>query len=97
MSFREKIAWWACDVLIAYGVYFLIVGPARVRRGAEAGFIWSFGLIAALHAVAMIVGAHRHRGERRTKEAQAGPTSATGQDRAGAALTVRLLCADRRH
>ena len=59
MAFREKIAWLTLGtMLVAYGVYFGIVGPAAgfgERRMLD--IIWSFGLVAAAHGVAMIVGA----------------------------------------
>lgn len=59
MAFREKIAWLTLGtMLVAYGVYFGIVGPAaRFGEGRMIDILWSFGLIAAAHAVAMIVGA----------------------------------------
>jgi uncharacterized BrkB/YihY/UPF0761 family membrane protein len=59
MAFREKMAWLTLGtMLVAYGVYFGIVGPAAgfgERRMLD--IIWSFGLVAAAHAVAVIVGA----------------------------------------
>ncbi|HVQ08089.1 MAG TPA: hypothetical protein VMS43_06605 [Allosphingosinicella sp.] len=58
MAFREKIAWLTlATMLVAYGVYFTIVGPAAgfgERRMVD--ILWSFGLVAAAHAIAMIVG-----------------------------------------
>jgi uncharacterized BrkB/YihY/UPF0761 family membrane protein len=58
MAFREKIAWLTLGtMLVAYGVYFGIVGPAvgfGERRMID--IIWSFGLVATAHAVAVIVG-----------------------------------------
>lgn len=59
MAFREKIAWLELGtMLVAYGVYFGIVGPAAgfgERRMLD--ILWSFGPVAAAHGVAMIVGA----------------------------------------
>jgi len=58
MAFKEKIAWLALvTMLVAYGVYFGVVGP-RVGFGAHSlvDIIWSFGPVAAAHAIAMIVG-----------------------------------------
>lgn len=58
MAFREKIAWLTLGtMLVAYGVYFGVVGP-RVDFGARhlIDIIWTFGPVAAAHAVAMIVG-----------------------------------------
>ncbi|HEV7660774.1 MAG TPA: hypothetical protein VGO55_13125 [Allosphingosinicella sp.] len=59
VAFREKIAWLTLVTMaVAYGVYFGIVGPAAgfgERRMLD--IIWSFGLIATGHAVAMVVGA----------------------------------------
>lgn len=59
MAFREKIAWLTLGtMLIAYGVYFGIVGPAaEFGRNRLIDVIWSFGAVAAAHAVVMIVGA----------------------------------------
>ena len=59
MAFREKIAWLTLGtMLIAYGAYFGIVGPAaRFGEGRMLDIIWSFGLIAVAHAIAVIVGA----------------------------------------
>ena len=59
MAFREKIAWLSlATMLAAYGVYFGIVGPAaRFGEDRMVDIIWSFGLVAAAHAIAMIVGA----------------------------------------
>ena len=58
MAFREKLAWLTLTtMLIAYGVYFGIVGPAvGFGRNGLIDVIWSFGLVAAAHAIAMIVG-----------------------------------------
>ncbi|HEY0116586.1 MAG TPA: hypothetical protein VGB54_12790 [Allosphingosinicella sp.] len=59
MAFREKIAWLTLGtMLVAYGVYFGIVGPAA-GFGEERmlDIVWSFGPVAAAHGVAMIVGA----------------------------------------
>jgi uncharacterized BrkB/YihY/UPF0761 family membrane protein len=58
MAFREKTAWLTLvTMLIAYGAYFGIVGP-QVDFGARhlADIIWTFGAVAAAHAMAMIVG-----------------------------------------
>lgn len=59
MAFREKIAWLTlATMLVAYGIYFGIVGPAvRFGEGRMLDIIWSFGLVATAHAVATIVGA----------------------------------------
>ncbi len=59
MAFREKIAWLTLGTMLAaYGLYFGVIGPAA-RFGEErlADIIWSFGLVAAAHAVVMIAGA----------------------------------------
>ncbi|HEX8585600.1 MAG TPA: hypothetical protein VF680_14475 [Allosphingosinicella sp.] len=59
MAFREKIAWLTlATMLIAYGVYFGIIGPS-VGFGERhlVDIVWSFGLVAGVHAIAMIVGA----------------------------------------
>ncbi|HET9811515.1 MAG TPA: hypothetical protein VFP53_07445 [Sphingomicrobium sp.] len=59
MAFREKIAWLTlATMLIAYGAYFAVIGPAAdFGQGRMVDIIWSFGLVAAAQAVAMIVGA----------------------------------------
>lgn len=59
MAFREKIAWLTLGtMLVAYGVYFGIVGPAvRFGENRLLDILWSFGLVATAHAVAMVVGA----------------------------------------
>ncbi len=59
MAFREKMAWLTLGtMLVAYGIYFGIVGPAaRFGEDRMVDIIWSFGLVAAAHAVATIVGA----------------------------------------
>ena len=58
MAFREKIAWLTLGtMLIAYGVYFGVVGPAAdFGRDRLVDVIWSFGAVAAAHVVAMIIG-----------------------------------------
>jgi uncharacterized BrkB/YihY/UPF0761 family membrane protein len=58
MAFREKIAWLTLGtMLIAYGVYFGIVGPAvGFGEGRMLDILWSFGLVATAHAVAVIAG-----------------------------------------
>jgi uncharacterized BrkB/YihY/UPF0761 family membrane protein len=58
MAFREKMAWLTLGtILIAYGVYFGLVGPAAdFGRNRLIDVIWSFGAVALAHAVAMIVG-----------------------------------------
>lgn len=58
MAFRERIAWLTlATMLVAYGAYFGVVGPAvRFGEAHMVDIIWAFGLIAAAHAVAMIVG-----------------------------------------
>lgn len=58
MAFKEKIAWLTLvTMLIAYGAYFGVIGP-RVGFGANrlVDIVWSFGIVAAAHAIAMIVG-----------------------------------------
>jgi len=59
MAFREKMAWLTLvTMLVAYGVYFGIVGPAvRFGEGRMLDIIWSFGLVATAHAIAVIIGA----------------------------------------
>lgn len=59
MAFREKIAWLSLvTMLVAYGAYFGIVGPAAGFGSRHmADIIWSFGPVAAAHGVAMIIGA----------------------------------------
>ncbi len=59
MAFREKIAWLTLvTMLVAYTIYFTIVGPAvRFGEGRMIDIIWSFGLVAGAHAIAVIVGA----------------------------------------
>lgn len=95
MAFREKMAWLTLGtMLVAYGVYFGIVGPA-VRFGEDRmlDIIWSFGLVATAHAVAMIVGAIAIA-VTATKEAQA---RADERDRAiarrGATIGYYMLTA----
>ena len=59
MAFRERMAWLTLVTLvIAYGVYFLLAGPAA-GFGKEnlVDVIWSFGPVAALHGISMIIGA----------------------------------------
>ncbi|HYG29583.1 MAG TPA: hypothetical protein VD887_05140 [Allosphingosinicella sp.] len=59
MAFREKIAWLTlATMLVAYGIYFGFVGPAAgfgERRLLD--IVWSFGIVAAAHAVVVTVGA----------------------------------------
>jgi uncharacterized membrane protein len=59
MAFREKIAWLTlATMLVAYIVYFGFVGPAvgfGERRMLD--IVWSFGPVAAAHAIAVIAGA----------------------------------------
>lgn len=59
MAFREKIAWLTLATMaVAYGAYFGIIGPAAGFGEARmVDIIWSFGLVAAAQAVAMIAGA----------------------------------------
>ena len=59
MAFREKIAWLTlATMLIAYAVYFTLVGPAvGFGEARMLDIIWSFGLVATAHAIAVIVGA----------------------------------------
>lgn len=59
MAFREKMAWLTlATMLVAYGLYFGVIGPAAGFGEARlVDILWSFGLVAAGHAVAMIVGA----------------------------------------
>jgi uncharacterized membrane protein YozB (DUF420 family) len=58
MAFREKIAWLTLvTMLVAYGIYFGIVGPAAgFGEGHMLNIVWSFGIVATGHAVAMIIG-----------------------------------------
>ncbi len=58
MAFREKMALLTLGtMLIAYGVYFGLVGPAAdFGRNRLIDVIWSFGAVAVAHAAAMIVG-----------------------------------------
>lgn len=58
MAFREKLAWLTLvTMLVAYGAYFGVLGPS-VKFGANRllDVVWTFGLVSALHAVAMIAG-----------------------------------------
>lgn len=59
MAFREKMAWLSLvTMLVAYCVYFGLVGPAAgFGKARMVDIIWSFGWVAAAHGVAMIVGA----------------------------------------
>lgn len=59
MAFREKMAWLTlATMLVAYAVYFTIVGPAvGFGEGRMLDIIWSFGLVAGAHAIAVILGA----------------------------------------
>jgi hypothetical protein len=59
MAFREKIAWLTLGTMVvAYGIYFGILGPAvRFGEGRMIDIIWSFGIVATGHAIAVIVGA----------------------------------------
>jgi uncharacterized membrane protein len=59
MAFREKIAWLTlATMLVAYGLYFGVIGPAAgFGETRLADILWSFGLVAAGHAVAMTIGA----------------------------------------
>ena len=59
MAFREKTAWLALGtMLVAYTVYFTVVGPAAgFGEPRMVDIIWSFGFVAAAHTVTMIVGA----------------------------------------
>jgi len=58
MAFREKIAWLTLGtMLIAYGVYFGIVGPgAGFGRVRMVDIIWSFGVVAGVQAAVTIAG-----------------------------------------
>lgn len=58
MAFREKMGWLnLVTMLIAYSVYFGLVGPAaRFGETRMVGIIWSFGFVAAAHGIAMIIG-----------------------------------------
>jgi uncharacterized membrane protein YozB (DUF420 family) len=93
MAYREKIAWLTLvTMLVAYAVYFGIVGPAvRFGEGRMLDIIWSFGLVAGAHAVAVIVGSI-FLAVTATKEAQA---RADERDRAiarrGAAIGYYVL------
>ena len=59
MAFREKIAWLTLGTMLAaYGLYFGVIGPAaRFGEDRLVDIIWSFGLVAAAHAIVMIAGA----------------------------------------
>jgi uncharacterized BrkB/YihY/UPF0761 family membrane protein len=59
MAFREKMAWLTLvTMLIAYTVYFTILGPAvGFGEARMLDIIWSFGLVAVAHAIAVIIGA----------------------------------------
>ena len=59
MAFREKIAWLTLITMVgAYAAYFGILGPA-VDFGEHrlVDIIWSFGLIAVLHAIVVAASA----------------------------------------
>lgn len=58
MAYREKLAWLTLvTMLVAYGVYFGIVGPAAgFGEGRLVEIVWTFGALAAAQLVAMIVG-----------------------------------------
>lgn len=58
MAFREKMAWLTLGtMLVAYAVYFGVVGPSvEFGRSRLIDVIWSFGAVAAAHAVMMILG-----------------------------------------
>ncbi len=58
MAFREKIAWLTLvTMLAAYGFYFGWAGP-RIGFGEVRmlDIVWTFGPVAAVHALAVIVG-----------------------------------------
>ncbi len=59
MAFREKLAWLnLVAMLIAYGVYFALIGPATgFGEDSMVTILWSFGPVAAAHALAVMVGA----------------------------------------
>jgi uncharacterized BrkB/YihY/UPF0761 family membrane protein len=59
MAFREKIAWLTLATMLAASfVYFGIVGPAAgFGKRHLVDIIWSFGLVTAAQATAMVVGA----------------------------------------
>jgi uncharacterized BrkB/YihY/UPF0761 family membrane protein len=59
MAFREKMAWLTLvTMVVAYAVYFGIVGPAvGFGENRMVDILWSFGLVATAHAIAVIVGA----------------------------------------
>jgi hypothetical protein len=58
MAFREKMAWLTLGtMLVAYGVYFGLVGPAAgFGRHDLLDVVWSFGPVALAHAAAMAIG-----------------------------------------
>ncbi len=71
MAHRERIAWLTlATMLIAYGVYFTLIGMA-VRRGEPrlVDILWTFGAVAVLHGLAVLLGsmllAWRSSGEAR--------------------------------
>jgi len=59
MAFREKIAWLTlATMLVAYGIYFGLVGPAAgFGERLLLDIVWSFGIVAAAHAAVVTVGA----------------------------------------
>ena len=58
MAFREKIAWLNFGALIvAYAAYFGVVGrTAEFGKNNLVDIIWSFGPLAVVHAIVVIVG-----------------------------------------
>lgn len=58
MSFREKIAWLTLvTMVVAYGVYFGILGPAaRFGRSSLFDIIWTFGAVVTTQAIVVIIG-----------------------------------------
>lgn len=58
MAFREKIAWLTLvTMIVAYSVYFGIAGPSvGFGRDRMLDIVWTFGPVAAVHALVMIVG-----------------------------------------
>ena len=59
MAFREKLAWLTLlGSGVAYGVYFLAIGPSvDFGRGNMVAIIGTFGPVAVFHALIMAVGA----------------------------------------
>lgn len=59
MAFREKLAWLTLvTMLVTYGGYFGIVGPAAgFGKDRMVDIVWTFGGVAVAQIVAMVIGA----------------------------------------